>query len=142
MRSLFRTGCVAFIAVLAVAQSSTPRSLDVESFCQISERALALTELEWRDRVQAVELTPQDKSALMDRLSRIGALYSAERRNLYAAFGTSEGEMAKFNKTSREAIADHLKTNTNLQRSLEGLRIKVNALIERFENIADPTRRN
>jgi hypothetical protein len=126
---------LAVLAGLFCVLQAAEKPLSVDTYCELSKRLYALSELEWKERVAAAEQIPNDKPQLIERLGRVSAQYQGHRAKLFAAFETSSSVFGKFGSQNRDAVEQYLESQPSVKAGIRDLRDRVQALIDRFESL-------
>ncbi len=127
------------IANARSAQSEQP--INMESYCEISKRLYALSELELKARLATADQIPQDKKELMTRFDKLRTEYQGYRNKIYAIFETSSGAFAAFARDNRDGIEQYLEDHAAERSEIERWKSKIQALADRIESRLAPADR-
>src|ERR1043166_4185832 len=72
------------------------QNLSLATYCEITGRLLQLSEMEWRERVQAAEANAGNRDGLLQALDTIFNRYARLRSDEYARYRTSDVEYGRF----------------------------------------------
>jgi len=114
------------------------QNLSLATYCEITGRLLRLSEMEWRERVQAAEANAGNRDGLLQALDTIFNRYSRLRSDEYARYRTSDVEYGRFATDYKEEIQSYLEQNVPIANDLDSTRSRINGLIDRFEAMMAP----
>jgi hypothetical protein len=113
--------------------NAAPQQLSLATYCEITSRLLVLSEMEWKERVEAAEANAGDRESLLQALDTIFKRHVKLRSDQYEQYHTSAGEYGRFATNYKEEIRIYLEENVPIANDLDSARNRINGLIERFE---------
>ncbi len=134
---------IAILPLLAadVAFARSEQRISMESYCEISKRLYALSELELKARLATADQIPQDKKEVMARFDKLRTEYQGYRNKVYALFETSSGAFAAFARDNRDSIENYLEDHAAERTEIERWKSTIRALSDRIESRLAPANR-
>lgn len=162
------TRVLAMLAALVVCShvvAADEVPLTSEAYCDLLQRMLKLSELEWKDRVATAETRERNRQQVarnlestaarmrsvregeavvartMEKsLDSTSAQYRSYRATLLSNFQTSNAVLTRFARANKEALEEYLNENPAVRAETDSIRSRVDALIQRFESLMAQSR--
>jgi hypothetical protein len=113
--------------------------LTVEDYCLMTQSLMELSVKEWEERAQAAAANKGDRKKLSAALEDVTKRYRPRREEVYGRYAMTPKEDLRYASDHQSEIADYLDEHTEVRDSLDSLKARIDALIDRVESAAPPS---
>ena len=113
-------------------------SLTVEDYCDMTKSLMELSVKEWEERARVAAANKGDRKTQTAKLEEVTKEYRPLREEVYGRYGMTPQEDLRYASEHRQGIADYLDEHPEVRDSLDSLKARIDALIERVESAAPP----
>ena len=132
-----RLQILATILGVALATSGRPAQSDftVRDYCEVTLKAMEVTEVEWKDRISVAQSHQGPSKALEARLRSLESEYNHFRSRAYAQYGTTFQDYLRFGAGHQAAIKQYLEQNADLKNALSETSGRIQGLRQQMESV-------
>jgi hypothetical protein len=109
--------------------------LSVADYCEITLKASAVSEFEWKDRISLAQSHRGTSKSLDMNLQTLDSQYGRLRSQLSSHYGTTFQEYLRYGASHQSAIKLYLEQNPGVKTALDDVSARIRSLREQMESV-------